>query len=69
MNYYRALVHGKGADRGGTLFVKYNFERFGRQEFFPLFFSPLPFLSRRDDDCTSRVRGRDFCFLFFPLNF
>lgn len=41
----------------------------GDRNFFPLFFSPLPFLSRRDDDCTSRVRGRDFCFLFFPLNF
>lgn len=72
MNYYRALVHGKGADRGGTLFVKYNFERFGRQEFFPPFLLPssLSLSKRRRLHFASSREGFLFPFLSFKfLNF
>lgn len=57
MNYYRALVHGKGADRR-TLFVKYNFERFGRQQFFPS--SPLFPLFFFEGERRSEIALREF---------
>lgn len=70
MNYYRALVHGKGADRRTvTLFVKYNFERFGRQQFFPssspLF--PLFFSKGRDDQRLRFASLREGRFLFLSI--
>lgn len=74
MNYYRALVHGKGADRRTvTLFVKYNFERFGRQQFFPssspLF--PLFFSKGRDDQRLrfASLRGEIFVSFNCDSNF
>lgn len=70
MNYYRALVHGKGADRRTvTLFVKYNFERFGRQQFFPSS-SPLFPLFFFEGERRSEIALREFGegrFLFLSI--